>query len=92
MEKVKLDRANNKVIVSGEKAEPSKVIERIRKKYSTNAELISPKPKTNNGEDKKEPQKKEVCFSLNPFFSTVLCCLEILIFSYYFSILSCSLN
>ncbi|KAK9188656.1 hypothetical protein WN944_020061 [Citrus x changshan-huyou] len=59
VEKVKLDRANNKVIVSGEKAEPSKVIERIRKKYSTNAELISPKPKTNNGEDKKEPQKKD---------------------------------
>lgn len=67
MEEVKLDRANNKVIVRGEKAEPSKVIERIRKKYSTNAELISPKPKTNNGEEKKEPQKKEVCFSLNPF-------------------------
>lgn len=68
MEEVKLDRANNKVIVRGEKAEPSKVIERIRKKYSTNAELISPKPKTNNGEDKKEPQKKDVCFSLNLFF------------------------
>lgn len=68
MEEVKIDRANNKVIVRGEKAEPSKVIERIRKKYSTNAELISPKPKTNNGEEKKEPQKKEVRFSLNPFF------------------------
>lgn len=79
MEEVKIDRANNKVIVRGEKAEPSKVIERIRKKYSTNAELISPKPKTNNGEEKKEPQKKEVRFSLNPlfffFFATVLCCL-----------------
>lgn len=76
MEEVELDRANNKVIVKGDKAEPSKVIERIHKNYSSNAELISPKPKTNNGEEKKEPQKKEVCLinSLNfPIFFFLNC-------------------
>ncbi|GAV86330.1 HMA domain-containing protein [Cephalotus follicularis] len=55
VEEVKVDKANNKVTVKGQRADPVKVLERIRKKYSRNAELLSPKP---NKEEKK-PEKRE---------------------------------
>jgi hypothetical protein len=38
--------------------DPSKVLERLQKKFSKNVELISPKPKSEN-KQKKEPEKKE---------------------------------
>lgn len=61
IEDVTVDYANQRVVVKGKKANPLKVLERLQKKYSSNAELISPKPKPENKE-KKEPQKKEeVC-------------------------------
>ncbi|GKU96182.1 hypothetical protein SLEP1_g9449 [Rubroshorea leprosula] len=60
VEEVNIDMANNRVIVKGSKADPLKVLERIRKKYSRNVELISPKPNPNTKVDgKKEPEKKE---------------------------------
>ncbi|CAL8993647.1 unnamed protein product [Prunus brigantina] len=58
IEDVTVDYANQRVVVKGKKANPLKVLERLQKKYSSNAELISPKPKPENKE-KKEPQKKE---------------------------------
>ncbi|KAK3223707.1 hypothetical protein Dsin_010732 [Dipteronia sinensis] len=56
VEEIKMDRANNTVIVKGEKADPIKVFERVQKKYSRNVELLHPKPA---GEKKQEPEKKE---------------------------------
>lgn len=51
--------------VKGKKADPLKVLERVQKKCSRNAELISPKPKPEN-RDKKEPEKKEsVCLTID---------------------------
>lgn len=51
--------------VKGKKADPLKVLERVQKKCSRNAELISPKPKPEN-KDKKEPEKKEsVCLTID---------------------------
>ncbi|CAL2230666.1 unnamed protein product [Prunus armeniaca] len=58
IEDVTVDYANQRVVVKGKKANPLKVLERLQTKYSSNAELISPKPKPENKE-KKEPQKKE---------------------------------
>ncbi|BBG93872.1 Heavy metal transport/detoxification superfamily protein [Prunus dulcis] len=58
IEDVTVDYANQRVVVKGKRANPLKVLERLQKKYSSNAELISPKPKPENKE-KKEPQKKE---------------------------------
>uniref|UniRef100_A0A6N2LDI8 HMA domain-containing protein n=1 Tax=Salix viminalis TaxID=40686 RepID=A0A6N2LDI8_SALVM len=50
------ERNENKVMVRGAKADPSKVLERLQGKYSRNVELISPKlePKA---QDKTEPEK-----------------------------------
>ncbi|KAK2644155.1 hypothetical protein Ddye_019350 [Dipteronia dyeriana] len=58
VEEIKMDRANSKVVVKGEKADPIKVFERVQKKYSRNVELLHPKPKP-SGEKKQEPEKKE---------------------------------
>ncbi|XP_022775668.1 heavy metal-associated isoprenylated plant protein 8 [Durio zibethinus] len=57
IEEVKTDVKGDKVIVKGPKADPLKVLERVKKKYSRNAELISPKPKP-KANDKQELQKK----------------------------------
>lgn len=54
-----VDYPNHRVVVKGKRADPLKVLERVQKKYSRNAELISPKPKPEIKE-KKEPEKKEV--------------------------------
>ncbi|KAJ0038014.1 hypothetical protein Pint_23762 [Pistacia integerrima] len=60
VEEIMIDRANNKVIVRGKNADPEKIFRRIRKKYSTNIELLSPKPKpVEVFQHKKEPEKKE---------------------------------
>lgn len=54
-----VDSASHKVIVKGKNADPLKVLERIRHKYSRNAELISPIPKPDEKKEKNE-EKKEV--------------------------------
>uniref|UniRef100_A0A6N2LA28 HMA domain-containing protein n=1 Tax=Salix viminalis TaxID=40686 RepID=A0A6N2LA28_SALVM len=56
VEEVTADGKQNKVMVRGAKADPSKVLERLQGKYSRNVELISPKlePKA---QDKTEPEK-----------------------------------
>ncbi|XP_050366423.1 heavy metal-associated isoprenylated plant protein 8 [Argentina anserina] len=43
VEEVEVDYPNNRVVVKGKRADPLKVLERVQKKYSRNAELISPK-------------------------------------------------
>ncbi|XVF85313.1 hypothetical protein PTKIN_Ptkin17bG0107700 [Pterospermum kingtungense] len=58
VEEVKTDTKGDKVIVKGEKADPLKVLERVKKKFSRNSELISPIPKPKS-DDKKEPPKKQ---------------------------------
>ncbi|GMI83461.1 HEAVY METAL ASSOCIATED PROTEIN 22 [Hibiscus trionum] len=45
IEEVETDIGGDRVKVKGQKADPLKVLERIKMKYSKNAELISPKPK-----------------------------------------------
>ncbi|XP_004292392.1 PREDICTED: heavy metal-associated isoprenylated plant protein 26 [Fragaria vesca subsp. vesca] len=59
IEEVEVDYPNNRVVVKGKRADPLKVLERVQKKYSRNAELISPKLKPENKE-RKEPEKKQV--------------------------------
>ncbi|XP_012085900.1 heavy metal-associated isoprenylated plant protein 8 [Jatropha curcas] len=59
VEDIVIDNANQKVIVKGRNVDPMKVLGRLQKKYSRNAELISPKPKVNDPKDKKQVQKKE---------------------------------
>ncbi|MED6137129.1 hypothetical protein PIB30_062061 [Stylosanthes scabra] len=57
VENIEIDRENNKVIVKGEVVkDPLKVLERLKKKYSKNVELISPIPKP---EKPKEEEKKD---------------------------------
>ncbi|XP_041016264.1 heavy metal-associated isoprenylated plant protein 8-like [Juglans microcarpa x Juglans regia] len=57
VEDVVIDIANHLVVVKGKKADPLKVLKRLQKKYSRNAELIS--PKFHNTEVRKEPEKKK---------------------------------
>ncbi|PIN06325.1 Copper chaperone [Handroanthus impetiginosus] len=56
VEGIEIDAKNHKVTVKGERADPIKVAERLRKKSGKNVELISPKPKK---EEKKEEIKPE---------------------------------
>ncbi|CAN6686629.1 unnamed protein product [Malus baccata var. baccata] len=58
VEEVVVDYPNHKVTVKGKKADPLRVLERVQNKFSRNAELISPIPKSEN-KQKKEPEKKE---------------------------------
>lgn len=58
VEDVKTDCRTSKVVVKGEKADPLKVLERIKKKSHRQVELISPIPKPL--EEPKKPQEKEV--------------------------------
>ncbi|CAJ2644233.1 heavy metal-associated isoprenylated plant protein 8-like [Trifolium pratense] len=56
---IRIDRENSKIYLKGEVIkDPSKVLERLQKKFSKNVELISPKPKPEI-KQKKEPEKKE---------------------------------
>jgi hypothetical protein len=50
--------------------DPSKVLERLQKKFSKNVELISPKPKSEN-KQKKEPEKKEQVKFYIFFFNSI---------------------
>ncbi|XP_038875116.1 heavy metal-associated isoprenylated plant protein 8-like [Benincasa hispida] len=60
VEEVTADTENQKVIIKGKDLNPKKILEGIRKKYSKNVELISPKelPDTPN-QNKPEPKKEE---------------------------------
>ncbi|KAG4148880.1 hypothetical protein ERO13_D05G310800v2 [Gossypium hirsutum] len=62
IEEVKADMKSNRVVVKGQKADPLKVLERVKKKYSTNVELISPKPKIvpNDHKVQELPKKQEI--------------------------------
>ncbi|KAJ6749478.1 hypothetical protein OIU85_000151 [Salix viminalis] len=57
VEEVTADSKQNKVMVRGAKADPSKVLERLQGKYSRNVELISPKLEPKADQDKTEPEK-----------------------------------
>ncbi|MBA0692609.1 hypothetical protein Goari_010158, partial [Gossypium aridum] len=62
IEEVKADMKSNRVVAKGQKADPLKVLERVKKKYSTNVELISPKPKIvpNDHQVQELPKKQEI--------------------------------
>lgn len=65
VEEIVTDKEKHKVIVKGENVDILKVLERLRKKYSKNVELISPElPKT---EKKEEQEKKEVWYFYQHF-------------------------
>ncbi|TXG56023.1 hypothetical protein EZV62_017336 [Acer yangbiense] len=57
VEEIKIDRAIDKVIVKGEKADPIKILDRVQKRYSRNVELLHPKTKV---VEKKEAEKKQL--------------------------------
>ncbi|XP_022953881.1 heavy metal-associated isoprenylated plant protein 8-like [Cucurbita moschata] len=60
VEEVTADVGNAKVVIKGKDLKPNKILEQIRRKYSKNAQLISPKPlpETPN-QTKADPPKKE---------------------------------
>ncbi|WRX15821.1 Heavy metal-associated domain [Theobroma cacao] len=60
VEQVKTDMEGDRVIVKGQNADPLKILERVKKKYSRNAELISPKPKPKATDGKQSQNKQEV--------------------------------
>lgn len=61
MEEVTADVGNEKVMIKGKDLNPKSLLEGIRKKYSKNVELISPKELTDPPKPKKpEPKKEEV--------------------------------
>lgn len=53
VEGVEINAKNQKVTVKGGNADPIKVAERLRKKTGKHVELISPKPKKEQKDDKK---------------------------------------
>ncbi|EOX99746.1 Heavy metal transport/detoxification superfamily protein, putative [Theobroma cacao] len=59
VEQVKTDMEGDRVIVKGQNADPLKILERVKKKYSRNAELISPKPKPKATDGKQSQNKQE---------------------------------
>ncbi|RVW84080.1 Heavy metal-associated isoprenylated plant protein 8 [Vitis vinifera] len=59
VEEVETDRKNHKVIVKGEKADPLKVLERVKKKYGKNVELLSPIPKAKEPQENKKEEKEK---------------------------------
>lgn len=62
VEQIKAEVGENKVVVSGKFDDPVKILRRVQKKFSKNAELISPKPNLNQDQKKEQQQKKEVAF------------------------------
>lgn len=70
MEEVTADMGNQKVVIKGKDLNPKKILEGIRKKYSKNVELISPKELPDGPKQKKpEPKKEEVKYKfLNHYF------------------------
>ncbi|KAL0538281.1 hypothetical protein IC582_027293 [Cucumis melo] len=71
VEEVAADMENKKVVIKGKDLNPKKIMEEIKKKYSKNVELISPKdlpdtPKQNKPQPKKEEvQMKTVELKMN---------------------------
>ncbi|CAF1941305.1 unnamed protein product [Brassica oleracea] len=59
VEQIKTEVGENKVVVSGKFDDPVKILRRVQKKFSKNAELISPKPNLNQDQKKEQQQKKE---------------------------------
>ncbi|KAG5399331.1 hypothetical protein IGI04_021145 [Brassica rapa subsp. trilocularis] len=59
VEQIKTEVGENKVVVSGKFDDPVKILRRVQKKFSKNAELISPKPNPNQDQKKEQQQKKE---------------------------------
>jgi len=60
VKQVEVDKENQRVTVKGEAVnDPSKVLERLQKKYSKNVELISPKPKPKSENQQKNIQEKK---------------------------------
>ncbi|KAJ4892748.1 heavy metal-associated isoprenylated plant protein 3 [Raphanus sativus] len=59
VEQIKTEVGDNKVVVSGKFDDPLKILHRVQKKFSKNAELISPKPNPNQDQKKEQQQKKE---------------------------------
>lgn len=62
VEQIKTEIGDNKVVVSGKFDDPMKILRRVQKKFSRNAELISPKPNPKQDQKKEPQQKKEVSF------------------------------
>ncbi|KAL4366478.1 hypothetical protein GQ457_05G034020 [Hibiscus cannabinus] len=58
VEHVVTDSKANKVVVKGKTADPSKVYQRLLKKYGRKVELVSPLPKPPPEEEKKEEKKE----------------------------------
>ncbi|KAL1211449.1 Heavy metal-associated isoprenylated plant protein 8 [Cardamine amara subsp. amara] len=58
VEQIKTEIGDNKVVVSGKFDDPMKILRRVQKKFSKNAELIFPKPNPKQ-DQKKEPQQKK---------------------------------
>ena len=73
------DVGNAKVVIKGKELKPNKILEEIRRKYSKNAQLISPKPlpETPNQTKADPPKKEEVRKTLTSF-------LFIYLFIYFF--------
>lgn len=88
VEDVVLDRENHKVIVRGQMVDPIEILGRLRKKYSRNAELISPIPKPQSKENKEDENKEDqVCSNTSNslFLIMTLClCLCLIIFFFFF--------
>lgn len=60
VEVIEIDSKNHKVTVKGAKADPIKVMERVRKKSRKHVELISPVLSKDKQEEIKEVKKEEV--------------------------------
>lgn len=60
VEVIEIDSKNHKVTVKGAKADPIKVVERVRKKSRKHVELISPVLSKDKEEEIKEVKKEEV--------------------------------
>lgn len=60
VEVVEIDSKNHKVTVKGAKADPIKVVERVRKKSCKHVELISPVLSTDKKEENIGDKKQEV--------------------------------
>ncbi|KAM7269604.1 hypothetical protein ACFE04_025101 [Oxalis oulophora] len=59
VEEIEIDIDNNEVTVKGAKADPLKVLARLRKKYSKNCELLSPIPQPCSCMEEPPPEIKE---------------------------------
>ena len=60
-----MDSKNHIVIVKGEKADPTKVAKRLRKKSGKYVKLISPIPPKDKKEEKKEEKREVYVVSAN---------------------------